>query len=46
MEEFVSEHGGVLMSVIVSVILIVVILMVVVAVGNMDAYTILSIAGE
>ena len=46
MEEFVSEHGGVLISAIVSVVLVVVILMVVAVVGNMDAYTILSIAGE
>lgn len=46
MEEFISEHGGVLMSVIVSVALIGIIFMVVAAVGNMDAYTIASIAGE
>lgn len=46
MDEFVSEHGGVLISEIVSLILIVTILMVVAAAGNMDAYTFLSIAGE
>ena len=46
MEEFVSEHGGVLISEFVSFVLILVVLMVVAAVGNMDVHTILSIAGE
>lgn len=46
MEEFVSEHGGVLISGIVSIFLLVIIFMVVIAVGNMDAYSIVSIIGE
>ncbi len=46
MEEFISEHGGVLISGIVSVFLLTIIFMVVLAVGNMDAYSIVSIIGE
>lgn len=46
MEEFISEHGGVLVSAIVSAFLLTIILLVVMAVGNMDAYSITSIIGE
>lgn len=46
MEEFISEHGGVLISGIVSIFLLTIIFMVVIAVGNMDAYSIISIIGD
>lgn len=46
MEEFISEHGGVLVSGIVSVFLLTIIFMVVMTVGNMDTYSITSIIGE
>ena len=46
MEEFVSEHGGVLISGIMSIFLIAIIFMIVAVVGNMDAYTIMTIVGE
>lgn len=46
MEEFISEHGGVLISGIMSVFLLTIIFMVVIAVGNMDAYSIISIIGD
>lgn len=46
MEEFISEHGGVLISGIVSIFLLTIIFMVIIAVGNMNAYSIISIVGE
>ena len=46
MEEFISEHGGVVISGIVSIFLVAIIFMVVMTVGNMDAYSIVSIIGE
>ncbi|MCI9126355.1 MAG: hypothetical protein HFG28_04080 [Eubacterium sp.] len=45
MEGFLSEHGGVLTSAIISIALLAVIFIVVSAVGNMEAYTIASISG-
>ncbi|MCI9565902.1 MAG: hypothetical protein HFG30_07860 [Eubacterium sp.] len=45
MEEFISEHGGVLMSAIISVVLLAIIFIVVAVVGKMEAYTIASISG-
>lgn len=46
MEEFMSEHGGVLISGIVSVFMVAIVFMVVIAVGNMGAYSIISIVGN
>lgn len=46
MDEFVSEHGGVLISVLVSVVLVTVILVVVSVVGSMNVYSLTSIIGE
>ena len=45
MEEFISEHGGILISVIISAVLLAIIFIVVAAVGNMEVYAIASISG-
>lgn len=46
MEQLTTEHGGILVSAIVSIISIVLICIVVVSVSNMDAYALTSIIGE
>lgn len=46
MEEFISEHGSILISGIVSVFLVMIILMVVMVVGNMNIYSLTSIVGN
>ncbi len=45
MEEFVMEHGGIIVSGIVSVLSIVIILMIMVSVAHMEAYTLSGIVG-
>lgn len=46
MEQLTAEHGGILISAIVSIISIILICMVVAVVSNMDAYALTSIIGE
>ncbi len=45
MDEFVSEHGGAIVSGIVAVTMIGIVLMVVNALGNMDMYEMTNIIG-
>lgn len=45
MEEFMTEHGSVLVSAIVSIVTLVIIFMVIAAVSQMDAYSMTGIAG-
>lgn len=45
MEEFLTEHGGIIVSGIVSIITVVLILIVMIAVSNMDLFTLNSIMG-
>lgn len=45
MEQFISEHGGVIVSGIVTIALLGTIMTVILAVGNMDAYEISKIIG-
>lgn len=45
MDQFITEHGGVIVSGIISVISIILIFMVVIAVSNMDAYALTAIGG-
>lgn len=46
MEQFISEHGGVIVSGIVTIALLGIIMTVILAVGNMDAYEISKIIGD
>ena len=46
MEQFISEHGGVIVSGIVTIALLGIIMTVILAVGNMDAYEISKIIGR
>lgn len=45
MEQFISEHGGVIVSGIVTITLLGIIMTVILTVGNMDAYEISKIIG-
>lgn len=45
MEQFISEHGGVIVSGIVTIALLGIIMTVILATGNMDAYEISKIIG-
>ena len=45
MEQFISEHGGVIVSGIVTIALLGIIMTVILAAGNMDAYEISKIIG-
>lgn len=45
MEQFMTEHGGIVISAIVSAIALIAIFMVIIAVSNMDAYALTTIIG-
>ena len=45
MEQFITEHGGIIISGIISVISIILIFMVIIAVSNMDAYALTAMGG-
>lgn len=45
MEQFITEHGGIIISGIISVISIILIFMVVIAVSNKDAYALTAMGG-
>lgn len=46
MEEFISEHGGVLINGIISVFVLTILWVVVFAIGNMNAQALASIMGK
>lgn len=46
MEEFLSEHGGIIVSGIVSIFTVILIIIVMIAVSNMDAFSVTSLIGE
>ena len=46
MEEFMSEHGGVIISGIVSVFMVLMIVMVAKAIGSIEIYSLTSIMGS
>lgn len=46
MEGFLTEHGGTIVSGIVSIFAVALILIVMIAVSNMDAFTLTTIIGE
>lgn len=45
MDQFITEHGGVIVSGVVSCITLIIIFMVIIAVSNMDAYALTVIIG-
>lgn len=45
MEEFLSEHGGIIVSGIVSIFTVILIIIVMIAVSNMDAFSVTSLIG-
>lgn len=46
MEEFLTEHGGVIVSGIVSIFTVMLIVIVMIAVSNMDAFSVTCLIGE
>lgn len=46
MEQFLTEHGGIIVSAIVSIISLAIIFAVIAAVGSMDVYSLTAIVGE